>query len=190
MFAVKNTLVSDDILDRKFICDLNACKGACCVEGDAGAPLEEGEIKIMAEIIEHVKPNMSADGLLELEKQGLFVTDYDGDFVTPLVNGNKHCIYTIFENGIAQCSIEKTYNEGKIAFKKPLSCHLYPIRTSSVNGYEVLNYNEWGICRPACALGERHKVAVHKFLQEPLIRKYGEEWYKELEDIEKARTTL
>ncbi len=126
---------------------------------------------------------MEEAGIKEIERQGLFVTDGDGDFVTPLVDGDKQCIYTVFEKGIAGCSIERAYNAGKIDFRKPISCHLYPIRIARIGDYETVNYNEWHICKPACACGQKLNVTVFKFLKEPLIRRYGQEWYDELEKI-------
>lgn len=176
MIIIENTLISEEIFTKKFVCDLNACKGACCVEGDSGAPLDADETKILDEIFEDVKPYLTGEGIKAIEEQGKFITDSDGDLVTPLVDG-KHCAYTIFENGTAFCGIEKAYLEGKIPFKKPISCHLYPIRITNTPEYILLNYNEWNICKPACACGEKLKVPVYKFLKEPLTRKFGPDWY-------------
>src|SRR5665213_2488526 len=128
MIEIGRTLISDDLVEKKFVCDLNACKGACCVHGDSGAPLEEDEVKIMEEIFSKVKPFMTKKGIAAVEKQGTWIKDSDGDKVTPLVDGDKECAYTYFENGMALCSIEKAHKEGKIKFQKPVSCHLYPVR--------------------------------------------------------------
>lgn len=180
MIAIGETLVSEDLLEKKFVCNLNACKGACCVEGESGAPLEEKELEILEKIYEKVKPYIPADGIKAIEKQGKYIIDSDGEQVTPLVKG-KHCAYTCFEDGIAQCSIEKAYNEGKINFKKPLSCHLYPVRIQKTKIYNAVNYERWNICSPACRLGEQLQVPVYRFVKDALVRKYGKKWYTELE---------
>lgn len=181
ILEIGNTLLSEDILLSYFVCDLTACKGACCVEGDAGAPLSADETKTLIEIWAQVKPFLPESGVEAIERQGQFITDSDGDLVTPLVN-NAHCAYTVFnEKGWAQCGIELAYRAGKVNFQKPVSCHLYPIRVSELNnGSFALNYHRWSICKAACKHGERSKVPLYKFLKEPLIRKFGEEWYNEL----------
>jgi len=180
LFAIANTLVSEDLLERRFVCDLNACKGACCVEGDAGAPLETEEISILEDIIDEIKPFMADDGSRVVEKEGVFVVDTDGNYVTPLVE-NKHCAFVVFDNGIAKCAIENAFNAGKTKFKKPVSCHLYPVRITEYDEYDAVNFHEWNICKPACTCGAKLNVPVFRFLKEPLIRKYGEDWYAELE---------
>ncbi len=197
-----------DILQRHFVCDLNKCKGACCVKGDAGAPLLNEELLIIDRIYEKVKPYMRMEGIKAIEANGRdikmgekwskdgvkWTVDEEGENVTPLVNG-KECAYVVFEkNGSTRCSFELAYKDGKTGFKKPLSCHLYPVRIQKLNLgsgkeseknveelYEGLNFHEWEICSPACECGEKLQVPVYKFLKEALIRKYGEEWYKELE---------
>lgn len=186
MIGIENTLVSDEIFERKFVCDLNACKGACCVEGDSGAPLEENELQILKDIYETVKPYIPATGIEAIEKQGVYIIDSDGDYVTPLVEG-KHCAYTYFESNsnIAKCAIEKACLEGKIDFKKPISCHLYPIRIVKTKEYELLNYNDWSLCKAACINGEKLMVSVIDFLKEPLIRKYGSDYFNQLKEAEK-----
>ena len=181
MISIDNTLVSDDLLQRKFVCDLNACKGACCVAGDSGAPLEIEEEEILKKILPHVKPYMNAEGIAEIEKSGVALIDSDGDLVTPLVDGVKHCAFVIFEKNIAKCSIEKAFYEGKVNFKKPISCHLYPVRITQYKEFDAVNYQEWEVCKPACKCGEKLDVPVYKFLKEPLIRKFGKGWYKQLE---------
>lgn len=180
MIAIENTLVSDEIIERKFVCDLNKCKGECCVAGDMGAPLEEGELPILDEIYEKVKPYMSESGVEAIELQGRYVLEEgEEEYTTPLIHG-KECAYTIFEKGIAKCAIEKAYLEGVINFKKPISCHLYPIRINRYDGYDAVNYHEWQVCSPACALGKELSVPVYEFLKEPLTRKYGKDWYEQL----------
>ena len=181
MIAIGKALVSEDVIEKQFVCDLNACKGACCVKGDYGAPLEKEELPIMDEIYEKVKPYLREEGIKAIEKQGKYLLYEKKEWVTPLVKG-KECAYTIFEKGIAKCGIEKAYYEGKIEWKKPISCHLYPIRiTKQKNGMEAVNYDRWNICNPACKLGDSLKVPVFKFLKDSLIRQYGEDWYKQLE---------
>jgi len=181
MFQIEDTLISDDIFEKKFVCDLNACKGECCVQGDSGAPLEMDELEILDEIIDDVKPYMRQEGIDAVEKVGVFEIDSDGDYGTPLVN-KKECAFVFFdENKITKCAIEQAYLEGKIKWKKPLSCHLYPIRITKYSEFEALNYHIWKICGDACTLGEKLSVPVYKFLKEPLIRKYGQDWYDHLE---------
>ena len=181
MIKVGEILVSDDIKDVEFVCHIEKCKGACCVEGDLGAPLEEDELQVMKDIQEKVKPYLREEGIKAIEKQGKYLLYEKKEWVTPLVKG-KECAYTIFEKGIAKCGIEKAYYDGKIEWKKPISCHLYPIRiTKQKNGMEAVNYDRWNICNPACKLGDSLKVPVFKFLKDSLIRQYGEDWYKELE---------
>jgi Protein of unknown function (DUF3109) len=182
MLAVGNSLVSEDVIEKKFICDLIACKGACCVEGESGAPLEKDEIGILEDVYPKVKPFIPASGIKAIEKQGKYIVDTDGDYVTPLVAG-KHCAYTYFENGFAKCAIEKAFYEKKISYKKPISCHLYPIRVEKTKTYYTLNYHKWEICKAACKLGEKEKVPVYSFLKEPLIRKFGKQWFEELNEM-------
>lgn len=186
MIAVKNTIVSKEIIERKFVCDLNACKGACCVEGEAGAPLEPEETILLDEIYESVKPFMNNAGIKTIEKKGKWVKNDAGEFETPLNPRNKHCSYAVIdENGIAKCSIEMAHNAGKIKFKKPVSCHLYPVRIKDMKSYLALRYEKWIVCKPACACGEKLNLPVYKFLKEPLTRRFGKAWYKELETIAK-----
>ena len=181
MLQIGNTLVSLDILDNNFVCDLEKCKGECCVSGDSGAPLEEEETAELEAAWPVVKDYLQEEGRESVATYGLYLRDSDGDLVTPLINGNRECAFTIFENGIAKCAIEKAYLEGKISFRKPVSCHLYPIRIQKLTNYDAVNYDRWEICKAACKLGDKLKVPVYKFLKEPLIRKYGEKWYNELE---------
>ena len=177
------TIISQDIFEKDFVCNLSACKGACCVEGDAGAPLEKDEVGILAEIYPKVKPFLRKEGIDAIAKQGTAIKDWDGEMVTPLVNG-KECAYVIFdEKGITKCGIEKAYEAGEVDFKKPVSCHLYPVRITAYSRFDALNYHKWEICSPACDLGKELQVPVYKFVKDALVRNYGEEWYAELEEI-------
>ncbi len=183
MLAVGDTLVSEEIIEKKFVCDLSACKGACCVKGDYGAPLEEAELPILDRVYNKVKPYLTETGIKAIERQGKYLLYAKTEWVTPLVNG-KECAYTIFEKGIAKCGIEKAYFDGKIDFQKPVSCHLYPIRINKMkSGVDALNYDRWSICKAACKHGESLKVPVFRFLRNSLIRKYGEKWYEQLEQV-------
>lgn len=180
MIEIDGKVVSLDVLDQYFSCDLSKCKGACCVEGDAGAPVLEAEKEILLAIWPKVKPHLPTDGVQAIEEQGVWVADpNDGEAVTPLVEG-KHCAYTIFERGTAWCGIEKAWRAGEIDFQKPLSCHLYPIRIQRYPDFEAVNYERWHICKPACSCGAKQKTAVYAFCKSALVRAYGEEWYKKL----------
>ena len=179
MIQIEDKIISMDVFEKHFVCDLNACKGACCVEGDSGAPLIDKEEKILKDIYEKVKPYMRKEGITQIENQGITVFDDDGDLTTPLVE-NKECAFVFFENGITKCSIEKAYMDGEINFRKPMSCHLFPIRIKEYQDFEAVNYEDLKICKPACKCGSKLQVPVYVFLKEPLIRKYGEDWYKEL----------
>ena len=187
MILVGNAVLSQDIEDKFFVCDLLACKGACCVEGDAGAPLEEEETKILEEIYPQVKPYLSEEGKKFIESQGTWVNDKDGDKVTPTIANNKECAYAIYDQkGILKCGIEQAYLDGKVSFKKPISCHLYPIRITKYDQFDAVNYDRWEICDPACNLGQSLQIPLYRFLKDALIRKYGEAWYEQLlEEIEK-----
>ncbi|MFN5317843.1 MAG: DUF3109 family protein [Bacteroidia bacterium] len=189
MIQVENLLISEDLFEVHFVCDLQACKGACCVEGDGGAPLREDELNVLEEIQALVRPFLPASGKAALEKEGAWVIDSDGDYVTPLVEG-KHCAYTVFsEDGKAHCGIELAWKAGKTTFQKPLSCHLYPIRVQKLADTEALNYHTWSICKPACTCGSKLRVPLYKFLKEPLIRAYGAAWYAMLPDAAEAWET-
>jgi hypothetical protein len=181
MIILDKTLISQHIIDTKFVCDLNKCKGACCVEGDSGAPLEMDELSILDEIYEKVKPYLPSKNIESIEKKGLYEVDKEGDFCTTTV-GNRECVFAILDaKKVWSCGIEKAHNDGLIDFKKPISCHLYPIRITKTNENELLNYSEWDVCSPACSLGKSLEVPVYKFLKEPLIRKFGNDWYNALE---------
>lgn len=181
MIAIKDKLVSRDLVEKEFVCNLKKCKGMCCVLGDEGATVEEDEAKIMEEIYEKVKPYLTEKGISEIEANGKVVKDKKGIWATPLVEG-KECAYVAFDDqGVALCGIEMAHRDGKIDFKKPVSCHLYPVRVKRYEMYEAVNYEKWDICSPACSLGKELGVPVYQFLKEPLIRKYGEEFYEELD---------
>ncbi|MEM0941694.1 MAG: DUF3109 family protein [Bacteroidota bacterium] len=187
MLKVGKSLVSDDVVSEQFICDLIKCKGACCVEGDLGAPLDEDELKRIDEVIDVVKPYLSQEAIEVLVKEGGYLIDEDGDYSTTTIN-RKECAFAFYdEKGILKCSIEQAHKEGRTNFKKPISCHLYPIRIVKLPELEALNYDRWHICAPACNLGKELKVSVYEFLKEPLVRKFGEDWYKELEKKVKIR---
>lgn len=181
MIEVGNVLVHEDVINNDFVCNLNKCKGICCVEGDSGAPLLEKELEKLAEVYPKVKPYLTEKGIAAIEADGTYVIDADGDYTTTCVDGNKECAYVTWENGITKCGIEKAYEDGLVDWKKPISCHLYPIRATHYPDFDVLYYDRWHICKDACTFGEQLNVPVYKFLKDPLIREYGEAWYAELE---------
>lgn len=187
MIVVGNAILSDDIAENEFVCNLEKCKGGCCEAGDLGAPLAKEELAVLEEIYESVKPYLDKEGIQAIEKQGKYVLDFEGDYSTPMVRG-KACAYAIKDKkGTWACGIEKAYLEGKISFQKPISCHLYPIRITKYDDFEALNYHRWDICSPACSLGKELSVPLYRFLKEALIRKYGVRWYEELvQQIEKG----
>ena len=182
MIQIKDTLISDDIITECFVCDLSRCKGECCIAGDSGAPVGEEEKKTMEDILPHVLPYMTPEGRRTVELMGAWVVDsYDRSPVTPLIDG-KECAYLIKnDEGISLCAIEQAYNDGKIRFKKPISCHLYPIRLSQIMSYTALNYHRWEVCSDACVLGKKLGIPIYKFLKEPLTARFGKNWYAELE---------
>ena len=182
MFQLGKTIVSEEILEKEFVCNLSACKGACCVDGDAGAPLNEEEKQILAEIFPKIKSFLRPEGIAAIESQGTSVVGSDGELETPLING-ADCAYVIFDGDTALCGIEQAYNQGIVDWKKPISCHLYPIRVKEYSEFAAVNYHKWHICDDACSLGKELEVPVYKFLKESLIRKFGSEWYSELEKI-------
>lgn len=186
MLQIGSTLVSLDLIQEHFMCDLEQCKGACCVEGDSGAPLEEAELEQLENSLPAVLPYLTEAGKASLKEYGAYVLDTDGDYVTPLVEGNRECAYTIFKGGIASCGIEKAWNDGKVSFRKPVSCHLYPVRIQSLKDYDAVNYHKWSICSPGCRLGKKNGMPLYVFLKDALIRKYGEDWYRELDETAKA----
>lgn len=191
MFQIGEAIVGLDIIEEKFLCDLSACKGECCVEGESGAPLEEEEVEILNQILPEVWDNLSEAAKALIEKQGVAYRDDDGDMVTSIING-KDCVFTYYdESGICKCAIEKAYREERISFYKPISCHLYPIRLDRYPQYTAVNYHRWDVCKAAVLLGKKKGLKIYQFLKEPLIRRFGTEWYNELclvaEEYEKQK---
>ena len=184
MIAIENVLLSDQIVSEAFVCDLNACKGACCVDGDAGAPLNREELKNIDEVIDTVMPYLNVVSKKEIESQGRYVYHNEFGWVTPTIK-SKICVYGITDSkGVVKCGIEQAYLDGKIKWKKPISCHLFPVivKKSSKGDTQYANYEpREDHCKAACSLGKKLKVPVYEFLKEPLIRKFGKEFYSALE---------
>jgi hypothetical protein len=184
MYILDNKyLLSEDLFDKQFVCNIDACKGACCWEGDFGAPLEEGEQNILQDIYPSIKSYLTRAGIDAIETQGVAIVDDENELSTTLIDGGPCAYINYTENGTAYCGIEKANLDGVIDWKKPISCHLYPIRIKKLPDYDALNYDKWDICSDACALGEELKVPVYRFLKDALIRKYGEDFYVKLEDM-------
>jgi hypothetical protein len=182
MIVIDNKLISDELFEEQFMCDLNACKGACCVAGDVGAPLEEDECDMLEKIYDEVKPYLTKKGRKAIQKQGFYVRDEDDRPTTTLIGEGGACAYVHYDRiGYAYCGIEKAYRDGKINFMKPVSCHLYPVRVGEHKGIEFLNYDRWEICKAACKLGKRKKMPVYRFVQDAIRRKYGAAFYEDLE---------
>src|SRR5512133_1515830 len=179
MLRIEDTIFSFDILEKKFRCNLPKCLGNCCRYGDSGAPLSADEAHILKDIWSIVKPYLRSEGIAAIEEKGTSVVDFENDNVTPLI-GNEECAYTIFSGSILQCGIEKAWTDGKISFKKPLSCHLFPVRIKYYSDFRAVNYEELAICSPARVAGEREGMYVYEFLKEPLTRAIGADLYKEL----------
>ena len=189
MFQLGKTIISEDILEKDFVCNLSACKGACCIQGDAGAPLEKLETEILKELYPKIKSYLRKEGITAIEAQGTSTTNEEGEYETPLING-EDCAYVIFdEKKVALCAIEEAYNQGDVSFKKPISCHLYPIRTKDYSEFSAVNYHQWQVCDDACTLGKEMQIPVYKFVKQALIRKFGEEWYLELEEFAEEHLT-
>ncbi len=181
MLQIDDTIISLDLLDQRFVCDLNTCKGICCIEGDDGAPLEEDEVKIIEELLPIIWDDLTDKSKQVIKKQGVSYIDSDGEPVTSIVNGDE-CVFTYTdEQGQCKCAIEKAYREGKTDFYKPISCHLYPVRLQQYDSYTAVNYHHWSVCDCARTLGGKVGVPVYQFLKEPLIRKFGKEWFEQLE---------
>jgi len=179
MLRIDDTIFSFDILEKKFKCNLPACLGNCCRYGDSGAPLSAAEAHTIDEIWPEVKPYLRPKGIATIEEKGKSVTDFENDRVTPLID-NEECAYTVYRGNILMCGIEQVWTDGKIAFRKPLSCHLFPIRIKYYSDFRAVNYEELAICSPARKTGDEEGIYVYEFLKEPLIRAFGEELYKEL----------
>ncbi|MDL1913344.1 MAG: DUF3109 family protein [Bergeyella sp.] len=186
MIQIADRLISEDIFSKNFICNLSKCKGACCVEGDLGAPLDKEETKILESLYEKILPYLSKEGIETIEKKGKWEIDpADGEYVTPTIDG-RECVYVTYdENHVTKCAIEKAYEEGAVDWQKPISCHLYPIRVTEYKTFTALNYHSWSICKEACALGNELQISIFRFLKVPLIRKYGETFYEHLCQAEK-----
>jgi hypothetical protein len=182
MFQLGKTIVSEDILAKDFVCNLSACKGACCVDGDAGAPLSKEETAILESIYPQIKPFLRPEGIAAIETQGSWTTGTEGELETPLIE-NRDCAYVIYDGPTALCGIEQAYNQGVVSWKKPVSCHLYPIRVKDFTEFAAVNYDKWDICSDACELGKELQVPVYKFVKEALIRRFGIDWYTELEQV-------
>lgn len=183
MFQLGKTIVSEAILEKEFVCNLGACKGACCIEGEAGAPVTEEETETLKAIYPKVKPFLRQEGIAAIEAQGTHVISKRDELETPLVNGAECAYVTFTDQGIASCGIEDAYNAGEVSFRKPISCHLYPVRVQDYSEFAAVNYHKWPICNDACTLGKELQVPVYKFVKEALIRRFGEHWYAELEKV-------
>ncbi len=180
MISIDNTLISDDLIEQNFLCKLTECKGQCCVIGDKGAPLSNKEVEIIEALLPKIKPYMTPEYVLEIDQTGFCELDLDGEYVTTCQETGE-CNFVIYENGIAACSIEKTYYAGDIDFIKPVSCHLYPVRITEYPDFTAVNYHKGEICSPACTYGSELNVPVFKFVKNALIRQFGTEWYESLE---------
>lgn len=180
MIEVGKAIVSMDVLESKFCCDIHQCKGACCIEGDSGAPLTEAEAELIESLYPQFKEYLSAQNIEEIARQGFSLIDQDGDLVTPIV-GKNECVFTyVDDQGITLCAIERAFLEKNTGFRKPVSCHLFPIRITEYKRFDGVNYERIKICKPGRACGKANNLPLWKYLKEPLIRKYGEEWYNEL----------
>jgi hypothetical protein len=180
MIEIGKTIISMDVLESKFCCDLDHCKGACCVDGDSGAPLTPEEAETIERLYPVYEEYLSKENLAEVASQGFSKIDHDGDLVTPII-GKNECVYTfVNEKGITLCAIEKAYFEKNTEFRKPVSCHLFPIRITEYKRFDGVNYERLKICKPGRACGKSNNLPLWKYLKEPLIRRYGEEWYDEL----------
>ena len=187
MLIIGNVLVSEELIDKCFCCDLEQCKGECCVAGDCGAPIAPEEVAEIEDYYPDFQKYMTDEGVAVIENGGTFVYNGGDSFDTPLMESNDACAYAYFEDGVAKCAIEKCFRRGEIPFRKPMSCYLYPIRISRVGIYEALNYDHWSICKSAVEHGNRLKLPVYQFLREPLIAKYGESWFAQLEEVVRLR---
>jgi hypothetical protein len=181
MLQIDDTIVSLDLLDQCFSCDLTACKGICCVEGDEGAPVEAEEIAAIEEVLPLLWNDLSSETQSIINRQGVAYIDREGDLAVSTVNGAE-CVFAVKgEDGIWSCRLEKLYNEGKSTFRKPVSCHLYPVRVKRLSTCIAVNYHRWYVCKDAVTAGNKSRLFVYKYLKEPLIRKFGQEWYDQLE---------
>jgi hypothetical protein len=181
MIDIDNKIVHLDIFLKNFCCDICKCKGICCVEGDSGAPLEEEETDKIKELLPAIYERLTEEGRNVIDSRGISMIDIEGDLTTTICEKSGSCVFTQYDDkGIAYCLIEKAWEEGLTDFRKPVSCHLYPIRIKKYKNFDAVNYNVWDICKDAVISGNRKNIKIFEFLKEPLIRKYGEEWYKEV----------
>ena len=180
MLQIDDTIVSLAIIEKKFSCDLKACKGSCCRYGDTGAPLTAEEAATLERIWPELWPFLRPEGIREIEKQGTSIKDIEGELVTPLIN-NEECAFTVMDDGVFRCGIEIAYHAGAIDFRKPLSCHLFPVRVKQYRDFRAVNYEEWAICRPGVAEGLKKDSSLWTYLREPLVRAFGEDWYDKLQ---------
>jgi hypothetical protein len=185
MIEIADTLVSRDLVERYFSCDLPHCRGLCCVEGDVGAPLEKSEAGELRKLLPVIWNDLSPTAKQVINERGMFCFDSEGEMVTSIVDG-KDCVFTGYdEDGVCRCTIEKAYYEGKTDFRKPVSCHLYPVRVRQYNHYKAVNYDRWHVCKAAEVFGQSAKMLLYQFLKEPLIRKFGHEWFSALDTCAK-----
>ncbi len=183
VIQIDDTLISQDLLDQKFVCDLSACKGACCVEGEGGAPLEEAELSILDDDFQHIKAFLRPKAVEHIEKVGKYELDSDGDYVTPLMP-TKECAYVVYDQDkTLKCGIEQAHKAGVTDFLKPISCHLYPVRLKQYEKFMAVNFHEWKICKAAFVCGEKLAVPVYQFLKSALVRKFGSEWFEALDAV-------
>jgi len=181
MIQIEDTLISNDLIDCYFYCDLSKCKGICCVEGESGAPLEREELQILKNILPVIWHDLSPEAQFVINKQGVGYRDRENDLVTSIVNG-KNCVFTCYDaGGFCKCAIEKANDEGRISFVKPISCRLYPVRVKQFKYYRAVNYYRWDICRSAEISGKQKQIRLYQFLRKPLIERFGEEWYQALD---------
>ena len=180
MLQIGTALVSLDLIEHFFCCDLSKCLGECCIEGDAGAPINEEEYDTLKKILPEIWDDLLPKAKEVIKQQGVAYVDEEGDLVTSIVDG-KNCVFTCYgENGMCYCAIEKAYREGRVDFYKPISCHLYPVRIDEYKDFSAVNYHRWKICKAAEVLGRKNNIRVYQFLKEPLTRRFGKEWYDEL----------
>ncbi len=179
VIQIEDTIVSLDVIEKQFCCDIVACKGVCCVAGDSGAPLETDEILAIEDSLASISLLLTEKSKQILKNTGVAMVDLDGDLVTPLID-NKECVFVFFKNGIAECAIEKAWEKGDCKIQKPVSCHLYPVRLTRYEKFTAVNFHDWDICKPALKKGNKESLHVYEFAKPALIRKFGEEWYKQL----------
>lgn len=180
MIQIQDTLISDDLFEVHFVCDLCKCKGQCCVDGESGAPITREEFTEINEILPAIWNDLTPKAQELIKQQGIAYTDSDGELVTSIIQGEE-CVFASFDaNGVCKCTIDSAFREGRIAVQKPVSCHLYPVRLHNYADFTAVNYHRWSVCQPARKLGRKEGVPLYQFLREPLIRRFGESWYREV----------